>query len=138
MLNPKTTSIDDALFFSLREYIETNRGKLVPISSKQDIPFSIERVFYVSDVVGDRGHHAHKECHQVLIALTGIIHVVLSDGSNQRKVTLSNSKQALYIPPGIWARQDYESGSMLLVLCSHPYIPDEYIRSEKEYQLWRS
>ena len=42
---------------------------------------------------------------------------------------LSKPTLGIYVPPLVWGSQfRYEAGSVLLVLASHPYDPDDYIR----------
>jgi hypothetical protein len=70
--------------------IENRAGNISPIQSGFDIPFKIERVFYLYDIPGgkDRGAHAHKECHQFLIAGSGSFDVLVDDGKNKRTFSL--------------------------------------------------
>ena len=80
------------------------------------------------------GAHAHKECHQFLIAMSGSFEVVLDDGMNKRTVLLNRPFYGLHIPPGIWAsEQSFSSGSICLVLASEGYIEDDYIRDYNNF-----
>ncbi|WP_288360311.1 FdtA/QdtA family cupin domain-containing protein [uncultured Bacteroides sp.] len=109
-------------------------GNLTPVYSNIHVPFDIKRVFYSYDIPGgeERGAHAHKECHQLLVAASGSFEVVLDDGINKRTVLLNRPFYGLHIPPGIWAaEQGFSSGSICLVLASHIYDEKDYIR---EYQ----
>ena len=62
--------------------IENRAGNITPIHPGINVPFDIRRVFYSFDIPGGeaRGAHAHKECHQFLIAASGSFEVVLDDG----------------------------------------------------------
>lgn len=66
-------------------------GNLTYIYENVHVPFPINRVFYSYDIPGgeDRGAHAHKECHQFIIAASGAFEVVLDDGVNKRTVQLN-------------------------------------------------
>ena len=66
-------------------------GNLTPVYSNVHVPFDIKRVFYLYDIPGgeSRGAHAHKKCHQFLVAASGAFEVVLDDGINKRTVTLN-------------------------------------------------
>ncbi len=117
--------------------IQDRAGNLTPIEGSRDIPFEIERVFYIYDIPGgeDRGAHAHKTCHQLLIAASGSFDIMLDDGRNKRTVTLNRPYFGLYIPPGIWAAEmGFSSGSICLVLTSHKYDPTDYIFDYPEFQ----
>ena len=116
--------------------IETIGGNITPIHNNINVPFEVKRVFYSYDIPGgeDRGAHAHKECHQFLIAASGAYEVLLDDGVNKRTVLLNRPFFGLHVPPGIWAsEQAFSSGSICLVLASHGYTESDYIRSYEEY-----
>ena len=116
--------------------IENRSGNITPIHGNINVPFDIKRVFYSYDIPGGeaRGAHAHKECHQFLIAASGSYEVVLDDGINKRTVLLNRPFYGLHIPPGIWAaEQGFSSGAICLVLASHGYSASDYIRDYDEY-----
>jgi hypothetical protein len=111
-------------------------GNITPINGGTDVPFSIKRVFYLYDIPGgeSRGAHAHKVCHQLLFAASGSFEVLTDDGKNQRLFQLNRPFFGLHIPPGIWASEiNFSSGSVCLVLASHAYDAQDYIRSYDEY-----
>lgn len=111
-------------------------GNLTVVSENVHVPFNINRVFYSYDIPGgeDRGAHAHKECHQFIIAASGSFEVVLDDGTNKRTVILNRPFWGLHVPPGVWAsEQGFSSGSICLVLASHGYSEEDYIRNYDEY-----
>lgn len=111
-------------------------GNLTYMYENVHLPFPINRVFYSYDIPGgeDRGAHAHKECHQFIIAASGAFEVVLDDGTNKRTVQLNRPFWGLHIPPGIWAsEQGFSSGSICLVLASHGYSEEDYIRNYEDF-----
>lgn len=111
-------------------------GNLTFVYNNLHVPFDVKRVFYSYDIPGgeSRGAHAHKECHQFLIAASGSFEVVLDDGINKRTVLLNRPFYGLHVPPGIWAsEQGFSSGSICLVLASHGYDADDYIRNYDDY-----
>lgn len=115
-------------------------GNLTVVSENVHVPFPINRVFYSYDIPGgeDRGAHAHKECHQFIIAASGSFEVVLDDGTNKRTVTLNRPFWGLHVPPGIWAsEQGFSSGSICLVLASHGYSEDDYLRNYDDFICFR-
>lgn len=116
--------------------ISNRSGNITPVTNSINIPFDIERVFYIYDIPGgeDRGAHAHKECHQFLIAANGSFEIELNDGKTKRTVSLNRPNFGLHIPPGIWAAEKgFSSGSVCLVLTSHKYDESDYIRDYEEY-----
>ena len=115
-------------------------GNLTPVYSNGHVPFDIKRVFYLYDIPGgeSRGAHAHKVCHQFLVAASGAFEVVLDDGTNKRTVLLNRPFYGLHIPPGVWAaEQGFSSGSVCLVLASERYDESDYIRTYNDFIEYR-
>src|SRR6476661_34739 len=111
-------------------------GNITSVNNNLEIPFEIKRVFYLYDIPGgeSRGAHAHRECHQFLIAASGAFEVLLDDGKTQRIIQLNRPYFGLHIPPRIWASEiNFSSGSICLVMTSHIYNENDYIRSYEEF-----
>lgn len=117
--------------------ISDPRGNLSFIEANKHIPFDIKRVFYIYDIptAVSRGAHAHKECHQFLICLNGGLDVHIDDGLGNREIIhLNKPWEGLYIPPYIWAsEEDFDSGTVYLVLTSHEYDPADYYRDYEQF-----
>jgi dTDP-4-dehydrorhamnose 3,5-epimerase-like enzyme len=114
------------------------RGNLTFVESGRHIPFAIQRVYYLYDVPGgaERGGHAHKELHQLIIAMSGSFDVVLDDGYAKQRFHLNRSYFGLYIPPMIWRELDnFSSGSICMVLASNYYEESDYYRDHVDYLL---
>lgn len=129
-------SVFDCSLYQLNRFHDPE-GNLTVVSENVHVPFPINRVFYSYDIPGgeDRGAHAHKECHQFIIAASGSFEVVLDDGINKRTVLLNRPFWGLHVPPGIWAsEQGFSSGSICLVLASHGYSEDDYIRNYEDFK----
>jgi hypothetical protein len=111
-------------------------GHITAANNHQEIPFAVSRLFYLYDIPGgeSRGAHAHKECHQFLIAASGSFEVLLNDGKTQRQVLLNRPNVGIHILPGIWASEiNFSSGSICLVLASHVYDENDYIRQYPDF-----
>ena len=116
--------------------IENEAGNITSVQGLENLPFEVNRIFYLYDIPGGeaRGAHAHKECHQFLIAASGSFEVALDDGKNKRTVMLNRPYSGLHIPPGVWAaEQGFSSGSICLVLASEKYDEADYIRDYDEF-----
>ena len=101
-----------------------------------NLPFEVKRVFYIYDIPGgeDRGAHAHKECHQFLVAASGSFEIEMNDGINKRTVVLNRPYYGLHVPPGIWAAEKgFSSGAICLVLTSDLYDTEDYIRDYERF-----
>ena len=121
--------------------INNRAGNITPVTGMENLPFDIKRVFFIYDIPGgeSRGAHAHKECHEFLIAASGSFEVDIFDGVNKRTVTLNRPYYGLHLHPGIWASEErFSSGSVCLVLTSHFYEAEDYIRDRDEYLRWKS
>ena len=121
--------------------VANRAGNITAIHNSIEIPFDIKRVFYLYDVPGgvSRGAHAHKECHQFLVAASGSFEVLLDDGKVQRLVQLNQPYTGLHIPPMIWASEvNFSSGAICLVLASHRYDEKDYLRDYSEYLKYRT
>lgn len=112
------------------------RGNLTFIEGGRHIPFDIQRVYYLYDVPGgaERGGHAHKELHQLIVAMSGSFDVVLDDGHNKKRIHLNRSYQGIYICPMMWRELDnFSSGSVCMVLASNYYDESDYYRDYDEF-----
>jgi len=126
----KEASIYDCSIIELPR-LKNRAGNITVVNNNDNIPFEVKRVFYIYDIPGgeDRGAHAHKDCHQFLIAVSGSFEVEMDDGTNKRTITLNRPYYGLHIPPGIWAAEKgFSSGAVCLVLASHKYDEKDYIR----------
>jgi uncharacterized RmlC-like cupin family protein len=116
--------------------INNRAGNLSIVEGLKNLPFEPKRVFYIYDIpAGEaRGAHAHKECHQFIIAASGSFEVSLDDGINRKTITLNRPFYGLHIPPGIWAHEmNFSSGAICLVLTSHKFNEVDYIREYSSY-----
>lgn len=112
------------------------RGNLVHVTSGVEIPFPIQRAFFVYGVPSRdvRGEHAHRTLHQLLICVHGACHVIVDDGQQRDELILDDPTVGLYIPPMAWSIQyKYSPDAVLAVLASAPYDPDDYIRDYDQY-----
>ncbi|OGQ54838.1 MAG: hypothetical protein A3J24_01210 [Deltaproteobacteria bacterium RIFCSPLOWO2_02_FULL_53_8] len=120
-----------------KKYEDPN-GMLCVYEGGQHVPFDIRRVFTVSARAGDaRGDHAHKQCTQLLVCVSGKIRVSCDDGSVVTQHLLDNMGAGLLVPSGIWAKEEYMTdGAVLMVLCDRSYEADDYIRDYNEFKIF--
>ena len=116
-----------------------DNGEVIVIEGLVNEMFAIARVFMVSASEGSiRGQHAHKLCSQFLICTSGSIEVVVTDGSTSGSFELNHPNIGLYIPPGIWAKQQYQTNdARLTVLCDRIYESEDYIHGYYEFLNYR-
>lgn len=116
--------------------INDPRGNLTFVEANRHIPFDIRRVYYLYDVPGgaERGGHAHKALHQLVIAMSGSFDVHLDDGYKKKTIHLNRSYNGLYICPMIWREIDnFSSGAVCMVLASHYYDETDYYREYQQF-----
>lgn len=116
--------------------ISDPRGNLTFVEGSRHIPFDIQRVYYLYDVPGgaERGGHAHKGLHQLILAMSGSFDVVLDDGNTKKRFHLNRSYYGLYVCPMIWRELDnFSSGSVCMVLASNKYDESDYFRNYDDY-----
>ena len=112
------------------------RGHLVVVEGKQDLPFDINRIFYIygSDPSVVRGQHANRETEFVLINVSGKSKIRISDGIEKLVIELNKPNMGVYLPKMVWKDMyDFSDDSVLLVLASTHYDAQEYIRNYEEY-----
>jgi len=117
--------------------IHNRAGNITPINGAADVPFEIQRVYYLYDIPGgaERGGHAHKKLQQLIVAASGSFDVLIDDGKSQKEISLNRPYNGLLVVPGIWRElHNFSSGSICLVLASHHYDESDYIRDFNQFK----
>ena len=112
------------------------RGNLTVAEQMEHVPFDIQRVYWTYDVPSgeSRGGHAHRECEEVIIAVSGSFDVTLDFGDHRQTYHLNHPYQGLYVGTGVWRTlDDFSSGAVCLVLASQLFDEEDYIRDYDEY-----
>ena len=134
------TTIYDCMLLNFPKNHQLN-GNLTSITNGKEVPFDIKRIYYLYDVPGgnSRGGHAHKDLHQIMVALSGSFTVTVDDGNIKRSFQLFQPYQGLLIPPGLWRDLDnFSSGSICMVLASELYDENDYFRDYEKFVEWKS
>lgn len=129
-------NIESAKIINLPKIIDS-RGNLSIIEEFKNIPFKIERTYWIYDVPGGekRGGHAYKENQELIVALSGSFDVILDDGNQRKTFSLNRSYYGLYVPKGLWREMDnFSTNSLALVLASTSYNANDYIY---DYQFFK-
>ena len=116
--------------------ISDPRGNLSVIEELKDLPFKIERTYWIYDVPGGetRGGHAYKENQELIVALSGSFDVVLDNGKEKILYSLNRSYNGLYVPKGMWrVMENFSTNSLALVLSSTKFDEKDYIRDYQEF-----
>ncbi len=133
-------SVYDCVIISLNK-IHNRSGNITIVEGQKNVPFDVKRIYYLYDIPGGetRGGHAHKELNQLIVATSGSFDVMLDDGINKKIVTLNRPNYGLLVVPGIWRElMEFSSGAICLVLSSHFYNEDDYIRVHEEFLKYKN
>jgi len=131
----KNSNISDCKIITLPK-IHNTLGNITAIENLNDVPFNVQRIYYLYDVPSneERGGHAHYELEQFIIAVSGSFDIILKDGVTEKAVTLNRPNNALHVVPGLWREiANFSGGSICLVLASEKYDENDYIRDYNKY-----
>lgn len=135
----KNTSVFESSILELPR-LNHGSGNITPVNSQIEVPFELKRTYFLYDVPGgeSRGGHAHKELQQLIVAASGSFDITLNDGKIRRTFSLSKPYMGLLMPPGLWRELDnFSSGAICLVLASHEYSEEDYIRNYNEFLMYK-
>ena len=116
-------------------------GNITIVQNSKHQPFNVKRVYYLYDVPGgsERGGHAHRELHQLIVAASGSFDVILDDGRNKKIIQLNRPYFGLLVVPGIWREiVNFSSGAICLVLASEKYIESDYFRDYVDFKAFKN
>ncbi len=126
----------EGVFVRRLKYVNDLRGDLSVMDVQKEIPFEVQRIFWVYDVPNERirGSHVHRVLEEFLICVKGSVTVVVDDGSSRKEIVLNDPSTGLYLPPKIWRTlYRYSADAVLLVLASHEYDANDYIRDYETF-----
>ncbi len=113
-----------------------DRGNLSFIEENNQVPFAIERSYWIYDVPGGeiRGGHSYRRNQEFIIALSGSFDVVLDDGRQKKTYSLNRSYYGLFVPNGIWrSMENFSTNSLCFILASTPYDENDYERDYDQF-----
>lgn len=116
--------------------IADDRGAISIVEQLKNIPFDIKRLFYSYNITPKekRGDHAHKQLHQVVIAMSGSFDLIIDDGINKETIHLNNPGVGLHIPPMVWTIvNNFSDGAVCFVVASDVYDESDYYRDYDEF-----
>lgn len=114
-----------------------SRGSLSVGEAKRQIPFVIERVFWIYGVPEgqSRGEHSHNECSEVIVPVCGAFDMMVDDGERRTTVRMDSPRTGILIPPSVWCRlENFAPGTVCVVFASHPYNASGYTNDYAEYR----
>jgi dTDP-4-dehydrorhamnose 3,5-epimerase-like enzyme len=111
--------------------IQDSRGALSV--AQGELPFVPARVFFVHGMTAQRGGHRHRANRVLLFACGGKIRVGVESPGVKTEFLLVDPKEGLLLEPEDWhVFEALDPAAVLVVLCSHPYDPQDYITERYE------
>lgn len=135
----KSTTVYDCSLIELPK-ITDEKGAITFVNNGAEVPFDTKRIYYLYDMPSgsERGAHAHKALHQLIIAAAGSFTITVDDGRVKRSFFLSRPNIGLYMPPGLWRELgDFSGGSICMVLASKEYDAKDYIRDYSSFKTFK-
>lgn len=130
LLEPRLIDIQD---------FTTKEGTLNVVESGKEIPFLVNRVYWITKVDAGyaRGAHAHKKLWQCFTSNSGSFKITLTHLEKRFEFTLNSHKKSLLVPPGYWRDlTDFSQDAVCSVLASDFYDESDYIRDPNEFSKW--
>lgn len=112
------------------------RGQLC-FTENEDLPFKIERVFWISNIPNGktRGMHAHKICAEIVFPAQGEFDMFVSDKEGERTYHMDRPDVGIYIGPNVWCElRNFSPNAVCVVLASHKYIVEGYVNEYEEFR----
>lgn len=132
--------MDSAQIIDLPKILD-KRGNLSFFENPNQLPFVIERTYWIYDVPGGeiRGSHAFKEQQEFIVALSGSFDIVLNNGDSEIKFSLNRSYCGLYVPKMYWRRmENFSTNALALIVSDKTYNKDDYIRDFDDFKILRN
>ena len=120
---------------NIRE-ISDSRGSLISCESMGNVPFKIERIYFLYNLSGKpRGFHAHKKLNQVMVCVSGRVRVQLETASGTTSYDLNSATKGLFIGHGAWrVMSDFSENTVIAVIADRIYDENDYIRDYEQFK----
>ena len=116
---------------------QDDRGFLFVAEYKKQLPFVVNRVYYITDVTDSttlRGNHAHLKLRQLMFCVGGSCDIIFDDGCDRITVHMDQPGKAVLVEPGVWREMiNFTKNATLIVLASDIYDEADYIRDYKQF-----
>jgi dTDP-4-dehydrorhamnose 3,5-epimerase-like enzyme len=112
-----------------------SRNSFVSVFEKEKL-FNVKRFFILEKLKKNeiRGNHAHKKCYQFIISMNGTLKIETVLNNKNKVIILKGCREGLYVPPYCWVKlTNLNKDNSILVLCSHIYSENDYIRNYDDF-----
>jgi UDP-2-acetamido-3-amino-2,3-dideoxy-glucuronate N-acetyltransferase len=117
-------------------HTHSDESGLLGVIEFSKIPFVPKRLFWITGVSPEsiRANHAHRTCHQLLVCMSGTVTASITTTQKLEKVVVLSLGEVLHLEPLNWLQlHTFSENSVLAVLASEPYDPNEYINEMAEF-----
>lgn len=114
----------------LPRVFKDHRGSLDVLEIGKELPYPIERLFFVSNVPGGtmRANHAHRTTDELLHITRGHCRLTLDNGRERRSMILDPTSGFVHVRAMTWTILDeFAPDTHLMVAASNTYDPTQYI-----------
>jgi dTDP-4-dehydrorhamnose 3,5-epimerase-like enzyme len=109
----------------------------ISVCENENLPFQAKRFYWTFSTPEKivRGHHAHLQLEQILIAVSGTIHlnIELLDGEKFEFI-LNKPNVGVFIPKMAWHTMEYHDKAVQVCIANMEYDENDYIRSYEKFK----
>jgi len=116
--------------------ISSKKGDIEVLNLPEAVPFVVARIYFLRNTTAGsvRGNHALRNTHQLLAMLSGTATVNLDNGVGRTQTFVNPDSPPLHITPNVWRSiEGMDSSSVMLVLASTTYDPNDYIHDYEAF-----
>jgi len=109
----------------IKKAVESD-GTLYVMENNREVPFDIQRIFLVANVLEGktRGDHATKKTRLILIPVSGSCKVLVDDGKTREIFVMDDPSEGLLIEPMVWrSMQEFSADCVMMAVCDRPFEP---------------
>ena len=121
-------------YVDIKQNVEPD-GTLFVMESGREVPFSIQRIFFVARVISgaSRGDHATKETRLILFPVAGACDVVADNGEERETFHMDDPARGLLIEPMVWrSMQNFTPDCVMMAVCDRPFAPGNETYDDRE------
>ena len=114
-------------------------GEITIANIYKTLNFTAKRCYWILNTNKDdsRGNHAHKNLKQLIVVSSGSVDILLDDGKNEAKVSLTSPHKGLFLEGLIWRKMfNFSTNCVITILCDEDYNEDDYIRNYDDFLIY--